>query len=479
MIYIPIGLGAALLLLILIAVLRTLAFKPPKAETRVPEALAVDENEATEKLAAMIRCRTVSDTDPAKEDTAEFEKFEALLPTLFPRVFAACERIEIPERAILLRWRGKSPGEPLVLMSHYDVVSVEEAKWSRPAFEGLVEGDVLWGRGTLDTKATLCGALQAAELMLADGVTPECDVYFAFSGNEEINGGGAPAIVDYFEANGLTPSSVIDEGGAVVRDVFPGVSAPCAMVGIAEKGMLNLKFSVATKGGHASSPPPHTPVGVLSATCCRVENNPFPMRMTPPAAMMYDTLARRSNFLYRMIFANLWLFSGVLDLICRKGGGEMNALVRTTVAFTQMEGSKGMNVLPAKAEMLANLRLMHGDTVESAKARIAKVVGDERITLTVVNGNDPSRVSRTDCEGWENVKRAIEDTWPSTIVTPYLMFACSDSRHWGRISDRVYRFSAMAMTKSERGSVHGNDECIRKENVAKAVEFYLRILQKA
>ena len=479
MFLIPVGLGGALALLVLIVLCRTLAFRPARTAPRTPEVQEVDAARATETLSAMIRCKTISDNDASREEAAEFEKFDALLPTLFPRVYAACERIPVPARAILLRWRGESSDEPTVLMSHFDVVSVEEENWSRPAFEGLVEDVVLWGRGTLDTKATLNGALCAAESLLEKGFTPKRDVFFAFSGNEEVNGNGAPAIVDWLEENGIVPGIVIDEGGAVVRDVFPGVSAPCAMVGIAEKGMLNLQFSVSTNGGHASSPPPHTPVGILSEACCRVENNPFPFRMTPPAAQMFDTLARRSNFLYRMIFANLWLFRGVLDMICRKSGGEMNALVRTTVAFTQMKGSKGMNVLPASASMLANLRLMHGDTVESAMERIKKAVNDDRITLTAVSGNNPSRVSRTDCEAWECVKHAIEDPWEGTIVTPYLMFACSDSRHYGRISDRVYRFSAMAMSREERRSVHGNDERITVREIGKAVEFYLRILANA
>ncbi|MBO7341965.1 MAG: M20/M25/M40 family metallo-hydrolase, partial [Clostridia bacterium] len=165
--------------------------------------------------------------------------------------------------------------------------------------------------------------------------------------------------------------------------------------------------------------------------------------------------------------------------LCKKKGGELNALVRTTVAFTQMEGSKGMNVIPPKASMLANLRLIPGDTVESAVERIRKTINNDKITLTPVYGMNPARISQTEGEGWELIKNAVADTWPEAVVSPYLMMACSDSRHYGRISDRVYRFSAMALSKKERGGIHGNDEQIPLETLERIVEFYLRILQNA
>ncbi len=469
-------LAAIFVLLAMIVLVRTLTFRPKKKEIAEITPITVNENRVTDELAAMIRCRTVSDTDPAREDATEFEKFEKLLPALYPKVFATCERITINERAILLRWRGKSESEPTVLMSHYDVVSVEESGWTHAPFDGIVENGILYGRGTLDTKVTLAAALHAAEALIQTGYIPAHDLYFAFSGNEEISGGGAVAIVDYFEQNGITLGAVFDEGGAVVENVFPGVKIPSAMVGIAEKGMMNLEFSVTATGGHASAPPPTTPIGRLSRACCRVESNPFPMQLSKPAALMFDTLPRHSTLLYRTIFANLWLFRPVLDLICKKSGGEMNALVRTTVAYTQMQGSKGMNVLPAKATMLANLRLVPGDTEQTVLERMRRTIKDDTVTLHVVGGHAPSRVSRTDVEPWERLCSAIEGTWQGTIVTPYLMVACSDSRHYGRISDRVYRFSAMALSKAERASIHGNDECIPVETIAKAVEFYTRLL---
>jgi carboxypeptidase PM20D1 len=210
----------------------------------------------------------------------------------------------------------------------------------------------------------------------------------------------------------------------------------------------------------------------------RVENHPFKFTKSAAAMQMLNTLSSNSNFVYRMIFSNLWIFTPVLNAICKKGGGELNALLRTTCAFTQMEGSKGINVIPPSAKMAANLRLIPGDTTDSALEYIKKVVNDPEIEVKMLSGNDPSRVSSTNCEGWSRIERAINATWTDAIVSPYLMMACSDSRHWGRISDRVYRFSTMALTKAERDSIHGNDERVPLDTIRRSLEFYTRIIRE-
>ncbi len=474
--------GAVLLALItlaLILLIRTLRFKPEDAPREKVAPIFVNNEKAVSDFAEMIKCKTVSNVNKSLEDEAEFEKFVKLLPELFPNVFGKCIFEQPSDRSILIKWEGKNHDAPTVLMSHYDVVSVVEEDWEKPPFDAVVENGVLWGRGTLDTKGTLNGALQAAETLIIEGFVPKNDIYFAFAGDEEINGHGAIAIVDLFESRGITPGIVVDEGGAVVENVFPGVSAPCALIGIAEKGMANIEYSVKGGGGHASSPAAHTPVGRLSAACVKVENSPFKFGISKPALALFDTVGRHSTFVYRMIFANLWLFSPVLNLITKKSGGELNALVRTTTAFTQMEGSKGMNVIPPYAKMVSNHRIKEGETPASVVERITKTVGDENIKIRLIDGMPPSVISDTSCEAWERIKATVSDTWQDAIVSPYLMLACSDSRHWGRISDKVYRFSAMALSKEERGTIHGNNEKIPFATITKTVEFYIRLIKRS
>lgn len=469
---------AAVILFIAVVTMRTIRFNPKAQPKLSNEEYNFDKDAAIDALAHLVRCKTVSYNDHALEDDAEFEKLISLLPTLYPRVFDVCSVNQLPDRALLLRWPGKNPGDPAVLMAHYDVVPVNEENWEKPPFAGIIENGHLWGRGTLDTKATFNGILSAANYLIGKGFQPENDIYFAFSGGEEVNGKGAPNIVQYFIDHHIQPAIVVDEGGAVVENVFPGVKQPCGLIGIAEKGMMNAQYRTISAGGHASAPKPHTPVGVLSAACKRIEDHPFKSHIQGPAAQMFDTLGRYSTVLYRVIFANMWCFGWIIDLLARTSGGEMNALVRTTVAFTQMEGSSARNVIPPEAKMVSNIRLNPHDSVASALTYLNKSVNNKDVEITVLESFEPSPISETDCPAWEKVASAVANTWPGCIVSPYLMVQCSDSRHYGRISNHVYRFSAMDMTAEERATIHGNNEKIRLESIAKAVEFYIRLMKQ-
>lgn len=477
-ILITLGVVAAVLIVVFAVILiRALLFRPEKRVEAEKEEITLNEKKIVEDMVDMIRCKTVSNRDEALVDRAEFAKFEALLQERFPAIHKSCALKKIGKTGLLYFLKGKSSQKPSVCMAHYDVVPVEEEGWTKPAFEGLIEDNCIWGRGTLDTKGTLCGVMEALEQLLLEGYIPQNDLYLSFSGEEEIDGNSCADIVSYLEENGIKPAIVVDEGGAVVDHVFPGVPGQCALIGIGEKGSVNMNFTIDSQGGHASTPPVHTIAGQLSRAIVNIESHPFKRQLTKPVAEMFDTLGRHSGFLYRVIFANLWCFAPVLDIICKKSGGELNALMRTTVAVTRMEGSKAYNVLPPKASFGINMRLLGNDTIESATKYLKKIMKNDAIIPELVNGMNPSIYSDTSCEEWFLLKDVIQKTWPEAIVSPYLMMACSDSRHYCRITDRVYRFSAMYLSKEERGMIHGNDERVPIDTLLKTAEFYVRLLR--
>ena len=94
-----------------------------------------------------------------------------------------------------------------------------------------------------------------------------------------------------------------------------------------------------------------------------------------------------------------------------------------------MSGSSALNVIPPLATMASNMRLNPADTRASAMEYIAKVIDNDEVKLRQINGMEPSRISRTDCEEWNKVASAVLGTWQGSIISPYLMVQCSDCRH--------------------------------------------------
>lgn len=466
---------ALLAVLCAVVLVRTAGFRPAPGQTAQPEPTPVDGAGAAERLAQLVRIPTVSSYNEAEFDEDVFEAFRQKLRELYPRVHEACPPVRIGHTGVLYRWQGKSAEEPAVLMAHYDVVPVNAEKWKHPPFCGEVFEGELWGRGTLDTKITLLGVLEAAERLIGEGFVPRHDIYFAFAGDEEVAGKGAPAIVAYLKERGVRPAMVVDEGGAVVDGVFPGVTKPIAVVGIGEKGMMNVELTARAAGGHASTPSIPSTVGMLCRAVTDCEKHQFPAALTEPVRLLLRNVGPYAPFALRVVFANLWLFGPLLKALSTKLGGELSAMMRTTMAFTTLQGSPQNNVLPGEATAGVNLRLVNLDTPESAQARLARIIRNERVQVRTVHAQKASPYAAAEGEHWDKLAKAVGDTWQGCIVSPYLMMACSDSRHYSEICRDVYKFSAMALSKEQRGLIHNNDERIPVSEIAKTVEFFTRL----
>ena len=469
--YWVIGIAVIIVIWLLVIVIRAFAFRPKTPETPAGYSLdyEIDLDRAIGNLQKMIELETIKGNDKA------FDDFRDALPDLYPLVHKHCEKELVGGGGLLYRYAGKSGLNPTVFMAHYDVVPADASLWAKPPFSAIHENGEIWGRGALDTKSTLCAALETAETLLEHGFVPESDIYFAFGSNEETYGRDAPDIADLLKSRSVRPGLVLDEGGATVENVFPGVKEKVALIGTGEKGVCDVTLKISGAGGHASMPPKKTPVGQLAKAVVRVERSPFKGTLAEPTKQLFDSLGRHSSFAYRLIFANLWCFKGLLFSLCKQKGGELNAMVRTTVAFTQMEGSPAINVLPPSAEIRANMRLMHIDTPEKAVAHIKRAIKDPDIEVTG-EGDVSEKYADTGSDGYEKALGAIRKTWPDAIVSPYLMMARTDSRHFTDICDVVLRFSAMSLSKDDRDRIHGNDERISDSQLLETLSFYQRLM---
>lgn len=476
MIYALYGIVAALAVLIAVLLIRAANFKPEVIEKSEKINIKVNGDRAVENLSALIKIPTISVLDTENGDYSEHEKFIAKLLELYPKIVGKAEFERIEKYGLVFKIAGKSSEKPSVLMSHYDVVPVEGQNWTFQPFSGEVVDGNIQGRGTLDTKGTLVCTCEAVETMLENGFVPQNDLYLCFGGDEEIGGEICKKVVAHLKAQGVKPALVFDEGGAIVTNIFPGVASECAVIGISEKGMCDVQLSVQSSGGHASSPNSSNPVTVLANAICKIENNQMKADIIPAVSEMLDALGRHSSFVYKIIFANMWLFKPLVTKIFVGGGGETAALCKTTFAFTKIEGSKANNVLPTTASMNINIRVLNNITVADMVAHIKKVVNDDRVEVKVEMANEPSPVASVKSDGYLKVKKAMNACFPEVVVSPYVMIAASDSRHYSEISDCALKFAPFRLSKADRGSIHSFDEKISIKNMTDGVEFYLNLV---
>ncbi len=451
---------------------------------------------AVERLRSLIRVPTVSRTAPAVADEAAFARFRELLAELYPLVHARLELEMVGGGTLLFRWPGRGAGRgtgsgagagmgaPSVLMAHYDVVPADEPGWTHDAFSGELvgpDGDPeqrVWGRGAIDDKGALTVILEAVEEALATDFQPSADLYLSFGHNEETLGAGAEAVVALFVERGIRPALVVDEGGAVVEGAFPGVADPIAVVGVTEKGSAGVELIVEKPGGHASTPARDGATARLARAILSLEKYPPRASISAPTLAMIQTLGAHATGLVGVLFRRGALFRPVLARSLARRGPETEAMVRTTRAVTRLSGSAGDNVIAERATAMVNVRIAVGSTVAEAVDDIRKAVDDPDVTVHVVYGNEPAPVSRSEGAVWQLLSDAIVDTFPGTIVTPYVMLQASDSRVFAAISDGVYRFLPFDLRASERAALHAIDESIRVSTFLRGIEFYRRLLRE-
>ena len=463
------------LVLLGIAALRAAALKPTfDPATTISLENTPRAQEYGGKLAKMIQCETISQRGVS--NIHKFEAFHKELEALFPHVHARCEKL-VFDGSLLYKWHGKGSADPIVLMSHQDVVEAG-GKWENAPFSGHIdpEGRV-WGRGTVDTKGSLFCIFTALEELIASGYEPAGDVYIASSCTEEVSGDGAPATVRYLKEHGVRPSLVLDEGGMILEAPIGGVSGLYAMVGTVEKGYADVKFIARANGGHASAPGKDTALVRLGKFMVDVENHdPFKAQLTPTVTEMFKRMAPNMSFPLKLVMANLWLFKGLLVKVLPAINAAAGAMTKTTIAFTTAKGSDGLNVLPQTAWVTGNMRTIHHQSNEESFRVIASVAQKYGLDTEVLYQDSPCPVVAYDSKQFKLIEEITHDIYPGVIVSPYTMTGGTDAKFYKDICDNCIRFAPLYIDKQQYGSVHALNENIFQGALPHAVDFYKQII---
>lgn len=427
-------------------------------------------------LARMVRVETIS--AEKQTDKTKFYKFQELLRELFPTLFSVCE-MEDFNGSFMLRLKGENSDEPILLMNHQDVVEAP-GKWKYEAFSGIIAEEKLWGRGTLDTKGGLWAMLQAGEELVKTGFIPKRDVYFVSSCTEETDGSGAEAISQELFHRGLRFYMVLDEGGMIVSEPIAGAKGNFAVVGVGEKGCVDLKFVAKSSGGHASTPTKNSPLVRLGKFMAAVEKkNIFQTELSPTVCAMFQKLSKSMRGGLKFVLGHPRLFKPILQRVIPAVSNTASAMLKTTVAFTMAKGSDGTNVMPQEAWVIGDMRYSHHQGRKNSIQAITKLAKKYDIETVVLSKGYDSPLSDYKSDAFALVEKAVNTVFPQVTTMPYVMTGASDCRYMSLISDNCLRFTPFLIDDTQLDSIHGIDENVDLSALAPAVDFYRYIITEA
>jgi carboxypeptidase PM20D1 len=468
-----------LILTTIYVLVRTIVFQWSSGSVEKIEGPAVDEQMVAEHLAAAIRCKTVPLDDKGTPDPQAFQQLHQMLEQTYPLVHQKLKRECVNDYSLLYTWPGsRTELEPVMVMAHQDVVSADPAEWTHPPFEGVITGDFVWGRGTLDIKNQLIGIMEAAEGLLQQGYRPERTILFGMGHDEETGGvSGSKVVGQLLKERGVHLAGIVDEGGGISAGLAPGIRGPVALIGVSEKGYLTVEFTVHSAPGHSSTPPNQTAIGILARGLARLEAHPMPphiRRLRP----LYHGIGKAAPLYIQVAFANVWLF-GLLLKRWLVPNPEMNASMRTTTALTIIQGGSEDNTIPAEAKAFVNFRLLPGDTIADVLWHIKKTIRDDRVKVKPVEGkfNEALPISSRTDPAYLSLKQVIRQVFDNPPVAPFVMLGGTDCMHFVPVCNNIYRFTSLVMDESFRGLEHGIDERIPIEGMAKMVKFYAQLMR--
>lgn len=476
------GLAAALA----VVPVKAYFFKPEKITGEKLPDEKVNLDRFRKNLSDAIKIPTIASKDPAKTDWSNFDVFADFLRERYPLIHEKLELIDVGRGPLLYRWKGSDSSlDPIALLSHQDVVPISEGTlqdWTYAPFDGVDDGEYIWGRGALDMKNHLIGVMESVEDLLEEGFEPVRDIYICLGHNEEVmtsDFSGAVVMCDYFEKNNIHLDCVLDEGGAILPVNVKGVlNKNLAGIGVAEKGYADFEVSVTSKGGHSSQAPNHTALGHLADVIKDIENNQFDAELSPMMMQLFDKIGRNCSYPVRLVTCNIKLLKPLITKLMTFIPPAAS-LIRTTQGVTMASGSPAPNVLPQKASINVNVRIYPGETVDDAMKHLRKVIKNKKAEISLKPGwKNPSKISPTDSRCFKAIEEICMRTNSDNIVAPYLVMGGTDACHYERVCENIYRYSPFLVSTSLLLTTHGTNERIPISSMSDGIAFFKRYIRK-
>lgn len=447
-----------------------------------------------------------------------FYRVEDYIKAAYPTVFKNVKLDHANVHGLILTWEGSVPAleaKPILLMAHQDVVPVladTMQDWTHPPYEGYYDGEIIWGRGATDDKGYLISIIESVDLLIKSGFKPKRTIILAFGCDEEISGEncGRPIsnlLHDRYGDDGIY--LIMDEGSVGIQREF---DQTFAMVSTAEKGYLDVGINVTSTGGHASNPPDHSVIGILSEIVMAIENNPFFGKVTsknPMFAYLECAAVHAPESSFPTAIRNKLSKVAQGDIKAQQQLAQdldnMRYYFRTSQSVGKVNGGVKVNAIPELASGMVNLRLAVETSIAQVEEHYENLIKPiarkhgmkfegfhssydsperRKISLFGVDALEPAPVSPTDTESFRVLAGTIKNTIKpldideEIIVTPYLMPANTDTKFFWALTKNIYRFTPINLVHN-LNRAHTTDEFIRAEEFVREPLFFASLILNA
>ena len=384
-----------------------------------------------------------------------------------------------PTQGLIVRYRGDgSLGEkPIALLAHMDVVDALPEDWERDPFTLIEDDGYFFGRGTQDNKYGVANLTSTFIRLKEEGWTPGRDLYLVFSGDEETGMISTRAQAQWI-ADNVDPAYVLnsDAGGIGLADDFSPLAQSVQM---AEKTYVTFHLTVTNPGGHSSRPRPDNAIYELSEALLKVAKHQFPVRESELTRTYFGALGQtipgELGAAMRAFSADPTDEAAIATISANPG---FVGTLRTTCVATMLKAGHAENALPQSATGTVNCRVFPGEGVESVKATLAEVIGNEAVTITQLAEATESPMSAFPEEVRAALSKSLAARFGAAIpMVPTMSSGGTDGMHYRA---RGYDTVAIGAGASRTQDIyaHGLNERMRVDAFYAGLDHWSIVLKE-
>jgi acetylornithine deacetylase/succinyl-diaminopimelate desuccinylase-like protein len=442
--------------------------------TEHPLVLSAEAVSLRHEAVALLRELLMVDTsNPPGNETAA----AGVLANYFERNGIECELVaRDPKRAnVVARLPGRHRHPSLMLLSHTDVVPTEATKWRHPPFAAVFDEEgYVWGRGALDMKNEVATRAVAMAALARSGEMLDGDLLFVSVADEE-DGTSRVGMAWLVDARpDLATDYVLNEGAGERLVLADGRTVVTLSVG--EKAATCVRITALGTPGHSSDPYGIThAIPILAELIGRLVRYRPRRRLVPATrellqALLGDALQLGDSDVDDAIEQASALHPALRTLLA--------PLVSTTIAPTRLYGSDALNVLPARASVDCDCRVVPGTTLDQLREELIQALGTGLpYELDFVDPLVGGTTSPLDSPLYSECARFVARDDPGAILLPTICTGFTDS-HYARASfgSLAYGFWPLRRTPYQVWSttVHGHDERVHADDLGQAALFHLQ-----